>query len=231
MALSGPAEWSTLQSVWQGVQVDLGWPAPAIAVAGPGGFQLWLSVAQPLSVVAARQVLEALRWRYLPDVDPQRLRLWPQAGRHADPVPAPLQPGGPWSAFVAPDLAPMFSDECWLDLPPNTEGQADLLSRLRSVAPADWAAGMARLRPDHAATAPAASPTPPGPPTWRATPTAIWPATSDPALGPPPAEAHPLAQRTDASDPREFLLTVMNDDRVALALRIDAAKALLSAPR
>ncbi len=229
MALSGPADWSNLQRVWQGVQVDLGWPAPAIAVAGPGGFQLWMSVAQPVSLDAARQVLEALRRRYVPDIDPQRLRLWPTTSQHTVSVPAPLQPGGPWSAFVAPDLAPMFSDECWLDLPPNAEGQADLLSRLSSIPHADLAAGMARLASDEPAAASAAMPTPVAPPTASTTAPM---AAMDQADGPSAAAlVHRVAQRTNASDPREFLLSVMNDDGVPLALRIDAAKALLAAPR
>ena len=32
--------------------------------------------------------------------------------------------------FVAPDLAALFADEPWLDLPPSSDAQADLLARL-----------------------------------------------------------------------------------------------------
>ena len=39
-----------------------------------------------------------------------------------------------------------------------------------------------------------------------------------------PAETATAASR---DDPRRFLIEVMNDERVALALRIEAAKALL----
>ncbi|MBQ0941796.1 hypothetical protein KAK07_00470 [Ideonella sp. 4Y16] len=45
----------------------------------------------------------------------------------------------------------------------------------------------------------------------------------------PPAQpaAVPVAAAADTADPRAFLLPVMNDPAVPLALRIDAAKALL----
>ena len=38
------------------------------------------------------------------------------------------------------------------------------------------------------------------------------------------------AQSQQWRDPREFLLSVMNDPQAPLALRVDAAKALLAAP-
>ena len=52
-----------------------------------------------------------------------------------------------WSAFVAPDLAPIFADEPWLDQPPSPEAQASVLARLQSIKPAALAAALARLRP------------------------------------------------------------------------------------
>jgi hypothetical protein len=55
-------------------------------------------------------------------------------------VPA-LQPGtGLWSAFVAPDLAAIFSAEPWLDLAPSPDAQAHVLSRLESIKPAAFQA-------------------------------------------------------------------------------------------
>jgi hypothetical protein len=204
LGLARPADWQALAAVWQGVQTDLEWPAPAIAVAGDAGLQLWFSLATPCPSARAAALLDALRARYLATVRPERLRLWPAADTDSSapvtPVPAPLPEGGRWSAFVAPDLAPMFADEPWLDLPPNPEGQADLLARLRSIAPA--AVDRAWL-------------------TLRAAP--ALPHGAD--QGPPPAgNAH-----ATGSDPRRFLLGVMNDETVDLALRIEAAKALLAA--
>ena len=46
LGLARPADWSALSAVWQGVQADLELPAPAIAVAGTDGLQLWFSLSQ-----------------------------------------------------------------------------------------------------------------------------------------------------------------------------------------
>ena len=43
-----PADWRPLAAVWQGVQADLGLPAPAIVANGSDGLQLWFSLAQPV---------------------------------------------------------------------------------------------------------------------------------------------------------------------------------------
>lgn len=215
LALARPADWAVLSRVWNGVQGDLALPAPAIAVSGRDACQLWFSLLEPVAAPQARAFLEALRRRYLGDVDADRVALWPAAGAataphglHADPVPALQADTGHWSAFVAPDLAALFEEEPWLDLPPNLDGQAGLLARLRSLQPADFQRALALLDP---------APLPP------------------PDLPTPPAEtttgAHPSHDRWARGgtwqDPSRFLLEVMNDGTVALALRIEAAKALL----
>jgi hypothetical protein len=206
LGLARPADWPALSKVWQGVQADLGLPAPAIAVAGREGYQLWFSLAEAVPPDQARVFLDAVRRRYLADIDTPRISLLPMDDstsargiRHAAPIPAPLAANGPWSAFVAPDLAPMFSEESWLDMPPNPEGQADLLSRLASIPHADF---LRALEPF---------------------------STVGPAVAPSGANANETAPapRGQTTDPRRFLLEVMNDERAPLALRIEAAKALL----
>lgn len=102
-----------------------------------------------------------------------------------------------WAAFVAPDLAPVFEDTPWLDVAPGAEGQADLLARQRPIPPDAWQEAMRRL---------GAAPVPAQP-------------------GPTAATTAPLASHE--SDPRAFLLRVMNDPQVEMSLRIEAAKALL----
>jgi hypothetical protein len=205
LELARPADWRVLSAVWSGVQADLALPAPAIAVTGSDGFQLWFSLAQPLPPARAQALLQALQQRYLAAVDPGRVRLLPQAAsaagatpRHAQLVPAEQGGNGLWSAFVAPDLAAVMNDEPWLDLPPNAEGQAALLAGLHSMQAADLDKALRTLQP-----APAPEPSP------------------------PPA---PAASGTAAAmgDPRAFLLSVMNDPAAALALRVEAAKALLA---
>ena len=54
---------------------------------------------------------------------------------------------GQWSAFVAPDLAPVFVEATWLDIPPGAEGQADLLKSLKSITPQAWESALAILAP------------------------------------------------------------------------------------
>lgn len=193
LELARPADWTSLGAVWRGVQADLGLPAPAIAVNGLDGYQLWFSLAEAVPAPRASAFLDGLRLRYLGGIALPRLRL--VAGPDTAP---PLQgPNGNWSAFLAPDLAPVFVDEPWLDTEPGAEGQADLLSRLQSIKPADFQAALERL----------------GPP----------PATAAAAAAAAPAAS--AAAGTD--EPRRFLLGVMNDASLPLHLRIEAAKALL----
>ena len=211
LELARPADWAALSAVWQGVQADLGLPAPGIAVNGHSGYQLWFSLQQPVPAAQAQAFVQALCARYLGDALPGRLSLWPAPDtaapdgvRHAAPVPAAQGDSGLWSAFVAPDLAPVFADEPWLDTPPNEQGQSELLSRLAS-APADvFERALQRLR---------------GVPALAA-------AEAEPAAG--SSLTSPTALTTTVNrDPQRFLLDVMNDERVDLALRIEAAKALL----
>ncbi|MBB4842217.1 hypothetical protein HNP55_000712 [Paucibacter oligotrophus] len=194
LEVATPADWEALGQVWRGVQADLALPAPAIAVSGTDGYQLWFSFAQALPAARALALLEGLRQRYLPALPAKRLKLWPS---ESPLLPPPrLAQTGQWAAFLAPDLAPVFADEPWLDTPPNEEGQADLLQRLRSIKAEELQEALAQLgqvEPEAAPLAPAAS----------------------------------LSSAAAASDPRQFLLRVMNDESLAMSLRIEAAKALL----
>jgi hypothetical protein len=218
LALARPADWGALSFVWRGVQVDLNLPAPAIAVNGADAFELWFSLAEPVPVAQAQDFLNALRLRYLPDVVPGRLRLRPAVEDAAsdasstlvERVPKLQAGSGNWSAFVAPDLAAVFAEDPWIDFQPGADAQAELLSRLASITPDEFQAALARLQPRSLALSAAV--------------------TSHDA----PARLVTGVNRTHAvdaagpyQDPRAFLLDVMNDAGVALALRVDAAKALL----
>ncbi len=209
LELARPADWQPLANVWKGVQAELDLPAPAIAVNGTDGMQLWFSMAMPLDAAPAHAFLDALRLRYLAAVKPDRVSLLAGAGSIGEAAviglsgsaSAPEAIGG-WPAFVAPDLAPIFSDTPWLDLPPGDEGQARLLASLESIKPARFDAALGQLRARAATEAPAAM--------------AIG---AGPRDGGSSAACHPDAKR--------FLLSVMNDEAAPLALRIEAAKALL----
>ena len=212
LSLSRPADWRLLSRVWQGVQQEGGLPAPAIAVSGQGALQLWFALAQAVPIAEGQAFLAALQRRYLADVRPERVQHWPQADTAADPAAHTAHwPGQPvaedrWSAFIAPDLAPVFEAEPWLDVQPGMDGQADLLAHLQPMPAADFQRVLAAW-----SEAAAAAPNP------AATPEAM----------------HHAAERTTTpptTDPRQFLLSVMNDASVPLALRIEAAKGLLALP-
>ncbi len=141
-------------------------------------------------------LLEGLRARYLADVGSAPVRLF------SDAAAMPVAPGvevAPqrWSAFVTHDLAAVFADTPWLDIPPSDEGQAAILRTLDPISPAALAFALSRLEP-----------------------------TRDAA----PAAAARIVGAGGA-DPARFLAGVMNDETAPLALRIEAAKALLLAGR
>jgi hypothetical protein len=216
LELARPASWDSLAKVWRGVQVDLELPAPSIAVSGIDGYQLWFSLSESISVAQATAFLESLRTHYLGDIAQERIGTKPSAeasapGHAQHEVLPPVQRApGRWSAFVAPDLATLFADEPWLDFPPGPDAQADLLSRLASIKPADFKRALERLRPVDA------------PGSTQAPPAIVGAPGSDPSqMHAPPAAA------ANSADPRRFLLEVMNDGTIELHLRIEAAKALL----
>lgn len=200
-----PAQWPPLAGLWRGVQADLGWPAPAIAVNGVDGLQLWFSLAEAMPLSQAQACVAGLRRRYLAELRGPQVAAWPPVAPLARPrwlsVPVLREASQAWSAFVAPDLAAIFEDTPWLDLPPGAEGQASLLARCGSVTPAQWQAAMASL----AASEPGAA-----------------------SVAAPPMGSETLGVPSPgAAQAREFLLRVMQDEQAPLALRVEAAKALL----
>ncbi|HEY1226224.1 MAG TPA: hypothetical protein VGF26_02785 [Ramlibacter sp.] len=213
LELARPATWTDLSAVWQGVQADLDLPAPAIAVSGQGGYQLWFSLADPVDVDAARAFLESLCAHYPGGVAPERIRLEPSldpAGtvRHVGATPPVQVAPERWSAFLTADLAPLFAEEPWLDHPPGVDAQADLLARLSSTPNEDFMRALGRLRSERRAQVPA-----------LASPAAALVENDAP---------RPLRRAADdAQEPAAFLLAVMRDPSVDLHLRVEAAKALL----
>ncbi len=204
LELARPADWNSLATVWRGVQTDLALPEPAIAVNGVDGHQLWFSLAAPFGAADARAFLEALRLRYLGTVEPRRIGM--SLGVEATVAPALQAQTGLWSAFVSSDLAGIFTDEPWLDLAPNPDAQARLLSRLECIQPSAFQAVLDRIKP-----------TAKDETTQSVALTALAVATATRA---PSAQAPSL-------EPKRFLLDVMADPSVDLHLRIEAAKALL----
>ena len=144
LEVAGPASWEALAKVWQGVQAELELPAPAIAVSGLRGHQLWFSLREPVPADRAMEFLASLRRRYLAGVAPERIAS--SAAQAALMPPIEAAPGR-WAAFLAPDLAALFEEEHWLDLPPSHDAQANLLSQLESTKPEAFDRALERLRP------------------------------------------------------------------------------------
>lgn len=211
--LARPADWETLAKAWRGAQDDLELPAPGIAVSGIDGFQLWFSLEQPIAVDLARAFLQGLCARYLADVAANRLRLTPSAAtastlqaQEAPMVPALQRRTGYWSAFVTADLAPIFDGTPWVESAPSDDGQAGVLSHLHSITRPVFDAALERL---------GVAISPPDVPE---------PTTPSETVDHAPVRSGDLNEQLS---PRQFLLQVMNDERVALVLRVEAAKALL----
>ena len=224
LELGRPADWDRLGAVWRGVQTELGLPAPGIAASGTDGLQLWFSLVEPQPLAAAQDFLDGLRRRWLADLPAPRVTIWPQASDGGDtidpprPVPALNEATGNWSAYIAPDLAPLFADTPWLDIPPGDDGQAGLLGALASITPAAWGRACSILRAALQSTSQSTSQS-----TQQSSPQ---PALQTPQPSPSPPPVH--LGSTAHTEPRAFLLAVMNDGSVPLPLRIEAARALLA---
>ncbi|MBL0726562.1 hypothetical protein [Piscinibacter sp. HJYY11] len=195
--VSKPAEWDALAAVWRGVQDELGLPPPGIAVSGTDGLQLWFSLAETVSATRGAAFLAGLRRRYLAGVAGPRVRLCPD------------------------EAAP----QCRAALVPSQQPETG-----------NWSAFVAP------GLAPVFADTP-----WLDVPPGIdgqadllarleciKPEDFDKALrglreaAPSPAAPTPQPARPAGDvDPRRFLQQVLNDEGAPLALRVEAAKALL----
>lgn len=200
-------DWEKVAALYQGVQADFDLPAPAVSVSGSDGYQVWFSLAQPVPAEQARRFLAALCRKYLAEIPSARLRLHPQAASaEADPIelaPALRAETGKWSAFIDPAMGGMFVDEPGLEMAPNLDKQADLLAGFASIKAGDFQRTLNSLEsPDEAAgSAPSAE-----------------------TAGHTPST---LKVGSGFSDPKSFLLAVMNDPSASAGQRIEAAKALL----
>lgn len=197
------SDWAAVAALYEGLQADLELPAPAVSVSPTAGFQVWLSLAEAVAAEDAAAFLEALRRRYLAELPAARLHLRPLAGEAAVArVPALDADTGKWSAFIDPSMGSMFVDGPGLEIAPNLDRQADMLAAVKSIAAKDFQRAFAALA-GGAATA------------NDEAPDAAGSARSTLALG------------ENFTDPKAFLLAVMNDPSASAKVRIRAAKALL----
>lgn len=140
------ADWARVGSLYQRLQEDLELPQPAISVSGQAGYQLWLSLADAIPLAEAEAFLEALRLKYLADMPPGRLKFYPSHNSMTvGLVPALCEVSQKWSAFIDPTMGAMFVEESGLEMPPNRDRQADMLSGLKSVGGEDFQRALAIL--------------------------------------------------------------------------------------
>lgn len=217
-------DWAAVANMYRAVQDDLDLPAPALSVSGHAGFRLWFSLAAPVLATEAAAFLGALQREYLADIPPANLQCLPVADKVAFPackrvglVPALCQETGKWSAFIDPSMGSMFVDAPGLEMAPNLDRQADMLAGLASIE-ADAFRHAVNVLPGGLASGVAAG-------RAFAAPAAVVPA----GVGALPACSAMLGVGGGFTDPRHFLLAVMNDPSASAHHRIKAAKALLCA--
>lgn len=213
------AHWPQAAALCQTLTGELELPAPAVAVGGPAGYQLWLSLAEPQPVAALQAFLQALVHKYLADVPAAARRCYPGDGDDCPHLPPARLANEGWSAFIDPTMGVMFADETWLPMAPNADKQADMLAALKSISTTDFQRALAQLQAESAAAMAGES---------LAEPTAQ--PIAKPFSTAPAATAASLAAPSlgsQFSDPRDFLLAVMNDTGASTEQRIEAAKALL----
>lgn len=211
------ADWALVAKFLRDVQDDLKLPPPAVSVAGGGGYHLWFSLDEPVEAERAGEFLRLMCCKFLSEVPADRLRLWPgeeenslAEARQLVFPPVRDAGSGKWSAFIEPDLGSMFVEEPGLEMAPNEERQADLLSGLKRIRPDVFQNLLARLRQQPTAGNVFPSETPiPG----------TGAEVKRPISG--------LSLGGGFADPKSFLLAVMNDPAANAELRVEAAKALL----
>ncbi len=193
LGLARPADWKTLSALWRGVQADLKLPAPAIAVNGIDGYQLWFSLSEPVPVAHAQAFLDGLRQRYLGNIALDRLAMlpgvdvsapwkpcWPRWCRHCSNKPATGPPS--WRRTWRPCSLTIRG---WTFRQPRT-GRPTCCLALKSPGPLHsgrhWtSSNRPSSRPHRMQPAtPSIRGTPPGPPRAMAGPKALARGDEDP---------------------------------------------------
>ncbi|MRW93172.1 hypothetical protein GJ699_24575 [Duganella sp. FT80W] len=142
----GEQHWLRLCDVANAIQQELELPAPAVSVSGGDSYQLWLSLAQPLSPDQARQFLALLHKAYFEDeiID---------LGRTAVELP-PCQhvATGLWAAFINPSMGGALAEDLGLEVTPSESAQAGFLEKLDSISAEAFQHALDKLQAKHAAS-------------------------------------------------------------------------------
>jgi hypothetical protein len=147
----GAAHCAAMLQLARWLMEELGLPEAAFSVNGRDGFDLWLALAAPVPVAEAHEFVQRLQGLHLHELQQVHLRPAAPQPALAGAEPLRLPPGqhpdsGLWSVFIAPGLAPSFTEEAGIDIAPNLDKQAELLSRLQPIAPDEFTRALQRLR-------------------------------------------------------------------------------------
>lgn len=221
-------DWKLAARLYQAVQSDLDFPAPAVSVSGDKGYRLWLSLSEPVTLAQTQTLLKALRVRYLADIQEKNISFQPEADITTEAAMTVVLPPsqhiatGKWSAFIDPSMGDMFIEEPWLEMAPNMTRQADMLASVESITSADFHQALLILQSqENSGTSDATKHNPPVEPPVH---------LKSEAAAPNQAKGHSRSKLNvgnDYSDPFCFLQAVMNDSSASGRSRIAAAKALL----
>ncbi len=118
--------WLDLCAVANTLQESFGFPAPAVSVTGEHGYQLWLSLCEPVPEGDARRFVAMLRETHFPQLElpiSEQVRL-----------PPALNPAsGKWAAFIHPGMGASFAEEAGLEVAPPGHAQLAFLEGLESI--------------------------------------------------------------------------------------------------
>lgn len=206
--------WAPVAALCQAVQETLDLPVPAISVSVEDGFQVWFSLAEPVSLQMAQDFMAGLCRRYLAEVKAAKIKLRPgseDALRSVPLVPLRQENAERWSAYIDPAMGGMFVEETWLEMAPSLDKQAAMLAGLESMGVEDFQRALSILQSipepssqsiEHLNNQDSASPD----------------QNRDDAT---------LTIGSGFTDPKTFLLAVMNSSSATAEQRIAAAIALL----
>lgn len=210
-------DWEAVAALYEGVQADLDLPPPAISVSGDEGYQIWFSLYEPIPLQLAQDFMQGLCRKYLAETKAAKLKLRPGSAdelRSVLLVPAELENGDRWSAYIDPTMGSMFVEETWLEMPPSLDKQAGMLASLESIKAQDFQQALSVLE----APAETSFEAPAQPPRIQSND------FSQPRLS---GKEAALSVGTSFTNPKDFLLAVMNDPNATTDQRIAAASALL----
>ncbi len=150
------AHWARLCDVANALQVELGFPAPAVSISGASSYGLWLSFATPTPAAQVQALLEAFFATHFPEFE-----LAADAVRTIVELPPCVHAAsGKWAAFIHPGMGASFADEPGLEMAPPLAGQVAFLEGLQRIGDEQFAKAVARLLqervPAQAVPAPAA---------------------------------------------------------------------------